>query len=127
MIVPEGSEVERAIAAMLDFGDGRLGVLDSSFELPPHQFAEVVGERGRLILPRPFTPGVAECSVRVEVGDETFERRFAAVDQYRLEVEHFSDCVRAGGPVALPPAEALAQAEVSERLYRAGGYRWPRE
>ncbi|MBF6589664.1 MAG: Gfo/Idh/MocA family oxidoreductase [Ktedonobacterales bacterium] len=124
--VSEESEVERTAAAVLDFGAGRWAMIDGSFTLPWHQHAEVIGERGRLLLPRPFTPGQAETIARVEVEDEVIERRFPAVRQYQLEVEHFAACVRSGAPVALPPEEALAQAAATEEIYRAASYRWPR-
>jgi hypothetical protein len=55
------------------------------------------------------------------------EHRFAGVDHYQLEVEHFSDCVRVGTPLALPLADSLARAATTEAIYRAAGYTWPRE
>lgn len=124
--VPEGSEVERAIGAVLDFGGGRLGMIDASFETPPHQFAEVVGEQGRLMLPRPFTPGLNETVVRIERGDEVIERRFSPVDQYQLQVEHFAACVRSGASLDVPLEDALEQAGAIQGIYRAAEYAWPR-
>ncbi|MEO7002263.1 MAG: Gfo/Idh/MocA family oxidoreductase [Ktedonobacterales bacterium] len=125
-ITPSGSQVELSVAAVLDFGEGRLGMIDSSFQLPWHQFGEIVGDAGRLMLPRPFTPGRVEATARLEVGDETIERRFAAVDQYQLEVEHFGDCLRTGERPYLTQEDALAQAQAIELIYRAAEYRWPR-
>ena len=126
VVVTPGAEVETRMGAVLDFGAGRMSMIDSSFQLPRQFFAEVWGERGRVLIPSPFTPGIAETVVRIEVGDEATERRFAAVDQYQLEVEHFAECIRNGQPVALPPADALEQAEAIEMIYRAAGYPWPR-
>ncbi len=123
--VPSGSEVERGTYAILDYGEARLGMFDSSFELPWGQFAEVVGDRGRLTIPRPFTPGRAETVVRIEVGDEVIERRFEAVDQYQLEVEHFADCARTGAQPYLTEADATTQAATIEAVYRAASYPWP--
>lgn len=123
--VPDGSEVERTTAAVLDFGGGRFGVIDSSFELAWHQRADVVGENGILILPRPFTPGLNETMVRIERENEVVERRFPPVDQYQLMVEHFAECVRTGTPLRVPPEDALEQAEGIETIYRAAEYAWP--
>lgn len=125
-IVPEDSEVERTMAAILDFGNGRLGLIDSSFEQPWQQFAEIVGEGGRIVLPRPFTPQGAETVARIERDDEMQERRFAAVDHYQLEVEHFGECIRTGAAPFLSPLDALEQAEAVEAIYAAAGYSWPR-
>ncbi len=125
--VPDGMEVETTVAAILDFGPGRMALIDSSFAQPWHMVAEVIGERGRMLLPRPYTPGMTEPVVRIERESEVLERRFAAVDQYRLEVEYFADCVRGSRrPDVLSPEDALDQARAIEAIYAAANYRWPR-
>ncbi|HET9109522.1 MAG TPA: Gfo/Idh/MocA family oxidoreductase [Ktedonobacterales bacterium] len=123
---PTGSEVEVGVSAVLDFGEGRRAVIDSSFELPWRQFAEIVGDQGRITIPLPFTPGRVESAVRVDVGDEAWERRFPAVDQYQLQVEHFADCIQSGETPAITSADSVAQAEAIEMIYAAADYRWPR-
>ncbi len=123
---PAGAEVELGATAVLDFGEERRGLIDCSFELPWRQFAEIIGEHGRISIPFPFTPGKVETTVRVDVGNEAWERRFAAVDQYQLEVEHFADCIQRGETPALTRADALAQAAAIEMIYAAADYRWPR-
>ena len=125
VIVPPGSSVELAMGAALDFGDGRLGMIDSSFMLPREFFAEVVGERGRIFLPGPYTPGRAESVVRVVIGDETVERHFTGIDQYTLEIESFSASIRQGTPPFISLDDSLEQAESIERIYDAAGYTPP--
>jgi predicted dehydrogenase len=124
--VPAKSEVELTVGAVLDFGSGRIGMMDSSFAQPPHQVAEVVGEAGRIVIPRPYTPGHNDTHVFLIRGDETIERRFAGTDHYRLEVEHFSDCVRTGATPEITEADSLEQARAIETIYAAAQYRWPR-
>ncbi|HEY7091568.1 MAG TPA: Gfo/Idh/MocA family oxidoreductase [Ktedonobacterales bacterium] len=126
VVVPPGSEVERSVAAALDFGQGQLALIDGDFLAPRHHFAEVVGDRGRLLIPRPFTPGTNETVVQIELGDETVERRFEGVDQYQLEVERFGEAIRAGTPPFLPPSDAIEQADAIAMIYAAAGYAWPR-
>ncbi len=123
---PANAEVELGVAAALDFGDGRRALIDSSFELPWRQFAEVIGEQGRISIPFPFTPGRVETAVRVDVGAEAWERHFPAVDQYQLQVEHFADCIQRGEAPAITRADSLAQAQAIEMIYAAADYRWPR-
>jgi predicted dehydrogenase len=123
---PAGAEVELGVYVALDFGEGRRAMIDSSFELPWRQFAEIIGEQGRISVPFPFTPGRVETAVRVDVGNEAWERRFPAVDQYQLEVEHFADCIERGERPAITRVDSLAQAEAIELIYTAAGYRWPR-
>jgi xylose dehydrogenase (NAD/NADP) len=125
VVVPTGSEVELMTAAVLDFGEGRLGVIDASFSLPRAFFAEIVGEHGRITLPTPYTPGRAASVVRVEIGDETVERRFAGVDQYMLEVESFGSSIRNGNAPFISLGDSLEQAESIERIYAAAGYTPP--
>jgi D-xylose 1-dehydrogenase (NADP+, D-xylono-1,5-lactone-forming) len=125
VVVPRDSEVELAIGAVLDFGDGRMGMIDSSFTLPRTFFAEVVGERGRITLPAPYTPGRSETVARIETGDETLERRFSGIDQYTLEVESFSNSVRNGSTPFISLDDSLEQSESIERIYAAAGYTPP--
>jgi xylose dehydrogenase (NAD/NADP) len=125
VIVPPGSEVETTIGAVLDFGTGRMGVIDASFSLPRGFFAEVVGERGRIVLPAPYTPGHAETAVRIEIGDETLEHRFSGIDQYMLEVEGFSRSIRHDTAPFISLDDSLEQAESIERIYAAAGYTPP--
>jgi D-xylose 1-dehydrogenase (NADP+, D-xylono-1,5-lactone-forming) len=126
VVVPAGAQVEYAVAAALDFGNGRLGVIDCSFQQPRHQRVEIVGEDGRIVVETPFTPGVSDVVVRVIAGDETLERRIDGVDQYRMQVEHVGRCVRQGEPLAVPPEDALENAAAIELIYRSASYQWPR-
>jgi predicted dehydrogenase len=126
VVVPAGSEVERSVAAALDFGDGQLAVIDSNFLAPRDAFAEVVGDLGRLFIPRPFTPGRNETVVRIERDDETIERHFEGVDQYQLEVERFGLAIRTGTRPFLPPSDAIEQADAIAAIYAAADYKWPR-
>jgi len=126
VVTPAGSQVERSVAAALDFGAGQLALIDGDFVAPREQFAEVMGARGRLLIPLPFTPGLNETIVRIEGDDEAVERRFEAVDQYQLEVERFGEAIRARTPPFLPPGDAIEQADAIAAIYAAADYAWPR-
>ena len=126
VIVPPGGEVELSMGAVLDFGEGRMGMIDSSFTLPRACSAEIVGERGRITLPTPYTPGRAEKTVvRIETDDETLERRFAGIEHYVLEIEGFSGNIRQGAAPFISLEDSLEQAESIERIYAAAGYTPP--
>lgn len=125
VIVPPGSEVETTMGAVLDFGEGRMGMIDSSFSLPRAFFAEVAGEHGRIILPAPYTPGHAATVVRIEMEDETLEHHFGGIDHYVLEVESFGGSIRHGLAPFISLDDSLEQAESIERIYAAAGYTPP--
>jgi predicted dehydrogenase len=122
---PDDSQVELATNAVLDFGDGRFGLIDASTDLPTRQGAEIHGEGGSISIPTPFTPGDVEVEVLLSVEGQTIHQHIARVDQFRLEVEHFGASVRSGTPPAFSLAESIENLATIESIYRAAGYPWP--
>ncbi len=117
--------VDMATNAVLDFGEGRFGLIDASFELPLRQFVEVVGEAGSITIPVPFTPGNHDVVVFVTKNGRMTEQNFSHVDQYQLEVEHFAACVRTQQEPALSLSETLENMATLEAIYQAAGLDWP--
>ncbi len=122
---PDDSQVELAANAVLDFGDGRFGLIDSSFALPTRQVAEIHGDEGSISIPMPFTPLDVEVEVVLSLQGQTIHQYIARVDQYRLEVEHFGASVRSGAQPVLSLKESLENLETIEAIYRSAGYHWP--
>ncbi len=122
---PDDTQVELAANAVLDFGDGRFGLIDSSFNLPARQVAEIHGEDGSISIPLPFTPLDAEVEVVLSLDGQTIHQHIARVDQYRLEVEHFGASVRSGTQPTLSLAETIENLATIEAIYRSAGYSWP--
>jgi D-xylose 1-dehydrogenase (NADP+, D-xylono-1,5-lactone-forming) len=118
-------EVEIATCAALDFGDGRFGLIDSSFALPTRQVCEIYGDQGSITIPFPFTPPIIDTEVIVNLEGQTIHQRISAVDQYRLEVEHFGLCIRTGAQPALSLDETLDNLRTIEAVYLSAGHRWP--
>ena len=122
---PADGEVERYAGAVLDFDNGRFGLIDSSFELPTRQVAEIIGETGTISIPLPFTPGHIETMVILTLEGQTIHQRFAPVDQFRLEVEHFAACIRFGHQLHLSLEESIENLATIEAIYQSAGYPWP--
>ncbi len=122
---PATGEVERYASAVLDFDDGCFGLIDSSFELPTRQVAEIIGEAGTITIPLPFTPGHIEAMVILALEGQTIHQRFSPVDHFRLEVEHFSACIRYGHQPLLSLEETIENLATIEAIYQSAGYRWP--
>jgi D-xylose 1-dehydrogenase (NADP+, D-xylono-1,5-lactone-forming) len=123
---PEGFDVELSANAVLDYGDGCFALIDSSFELPGRQVAQVIGEEGKISIPVPFTPGIHEATVILSMEGQTIHQHFAPIDQYRLEVEHFDSCIQFGHQPALSLDVSLENLATIEAIYRSAGYAWPR-
>jgi D-xylose 1-dehydrogenase (NADP+, D-xylono-1,5-lactone-forming) len=122
---PATSEVERYASAVLDFDDGCFGLIDSSIELPTRQVAEIYGENGSITIPLPFTPGHIETVVVLSTEGQAIHQRFTPVDQFRLEVEHFSACIRFGHQPHLTLEETIENLATIEAIYQSAGYPWP--
>ena len=122
---PATGEVERYASAVLDFDDGCFGLIDSSFELPTRQVAEIIGDAGTITIPLPFTPGHIEAMVILALEGQTIHQRFSPVDHFRLEVEHFSACIRYGHQPLLSLEETIENLATIEAIYQSAGYHWP--
>ena len=125
--VPDGGEVECSANAVLEFGNGRFGLIDCSFQLPERQVSKIIGEAGTITIPVPFTPGHREAEVILALEGQTIHQRVSAVDQYRLEVEHFGACVRSGTQPSLSLEESMENLATIEAIYQSAGYPWPPE
>jgi predicted dehydrogenase len=116
--------VDSTLAGILEFPTGRAQIV-SSLAMAGQQQVEIVGEKGRIELPQAFLPGSGDARLRLIRGGSVEEAVVPGVDQYRLQVEHFSGCVLNGTPPALPPADAIANTRVigALRLAAADGRR----
>jgi D-xylose 1-dehydrogenase (NADP+, D-xylono-1,5-lactone-forming) len=123
--VTSPTSVDLATNAVLDYGEGRFGILDASFGLPSRQGAEIIGETGIITLPVPFTPGSYDMTAFVTQNGQMTEQTFVGVDQYQLEVEHFAQCIRSGHDPILPLSETLENLATIEAIYEAAGLDWP--
>ena len=121
----EPGAVEHATGAVLDFGAGRFGQIDSSFALPRRQIAEVIGDQGSLTIPVPFVTGLHETEVVLSLEGQTIRQKISAADAYRLEIEHFGACVRSGTSPVFSLDETLENLATIEAIYQSAGYRWP--
>ncbi len=122
---PSPDAVEQTTTAVLDFGDGCFGLVDCSFALPPHQFAEVVGELGRLTIATPFATGIHETGVVLTLEGQTIHQKITSFDAYRLEAEHMGICIRSGMTPSLSLDETLENLATMEAIYQSAGYKWP--
>ena len=69
---------------------------------------EVVGSAGSIEVPTAFVPGNTDVVLRVSDRSGATEVVVPGVDQYRLEVEHFSKCILDGTSLTYPAENGLA-------------------
>src|SRR5207253_10413054 len=75
----DDSQVELSANAVLDFGEGGFGLIDSSFNLPTRQVAEIHEEDANISIPCPLTPVDVEVEVVLHQDGKTINRHIAHV------------------------------------------------
>jgi predicted dehydrogenase len=96
-------------------GDGRLAYMATGMEEPFRACCEIIGTQGRMEIPGLFGGSL----VKVTIGGEEKTHQFERVNRFRLQIEHFSDCVLHGTPLRMPPEDALANTKVLVALKKA--------
>jgi predicted dehydrogenase len=112
-------------SAMLEFGNG-IATFTCSTRLEDDQRVHVYGTRGRISIGIPFNiPPDLPTEVYVTAGGnppvapDTEVLTFDAADPYAVEVDRFAEVVLDGAPMPYPPADAVANLEVMERIFEA--------
>ena len=112
--------VDEQLTGVLRFPDGCLAQFDCALTLERREWYEVAGTEGSLVVPDAFLPGTD--GVLIEERRErgaVVRHPVDGVDEYRLMVEHFADCVLHDTPLRYPVTEAAANLRVIEALYRS--------
>ncbi|MDB4947059.1 MAG: afr 6 [Labilithrix sp.] len=97
--------VDEATDALLEFPGGAVASVHGSLRAPYEQGLVVSGDRGLLVMRRPFSPGWEPTEIEIHVRREGPEVQLVAGANHFLHmVEHVSGCI-------LDPARPLAPAE----------------
>jgi predicted dehydrogenase len=113
------SGVDEQMLGTLRFGNGLLAQFDCSLILSRRDFYQLVGTEGTIDVPAAFVPGTSETTIRVKKGSSEQLHHVEGVDEYRLMVEHFANCVLSDEPLRYPATEAAGNMRVIEALYRS--------
>jgi predicted dehydrogenase len=116
---PEG--IDEEFAGVLDFGGGRLALFASSFTQPYRHEVELLGTAGRIRVPDAFVNGSEPVTIEIQDASGAWEHiDVPGDDEYRLEVEDFAECVRAGRqPQVVSHEDTLANMGAIDALYEA--------
>jgi predicted dehydrogenase len=109
--------VDASFAGWLDFGGGRSGSFQCSFEAPERQLLEIVGTAAALSVERAFTPGPDDREISLRNRDGSIELvTTEGADPYLLMVEHFGAVVRGQAAPERTVAESIALQRLVARL-----------
>lgn len=112
-------------SAVLGFGD-RHATFTVSTQLEPDQRVHILGTEGRLLIEIPFNIPVDRPTRLLitaggdpPVSPDTAVIEIPAADQYRVQAEAFSRAVLEDREVPIPPADAIANMRVIDRVVAA--------
>lgn len=111
--------VDEEFQGLLDFGGNQTALFLSSLSQPYRHEVNVLGTSGSITVPTAFVLASQDVEV-VHVDGEGAERRITVPgdDEYRLQVEHFAECVLSGGePSVVSHEDTLANMRTIDALY----------
>jgi predicted dehydrogenase len=89
------------------------------------QHCEVVGSQGTIYVANPYVPGTGDVDIMLTVEGETTTIPVPGIDQYQLEVEHFTDCILSDTQPRYAGEDAVKNMRVIEAIYQSGREKKP--
>ena len=118
--------VDTLTSGILDFDNG-IASFTCSTRAEPDQRVHIYGTEGRISMEIPFNiPWDRPTRVFVTAGGdppvrpETEVLTFDPANEYSIQAERFAAAALDGGPVPIPPSDAVDNLRVIEELFRAG-------
>ncbi|WP_342405613.1 Gfo/Idh/MocA family oxidoreductase [Brevibacillus sp. FSL K6-2834] len=115
-------DVDMSAVAMLELDNGMLATFDCSFDMVRRERYEIVGTHGTIQVPRSYNlPEYfdGEGIVIVEKEDGVSRVEKVRGNEYKLEVEHFSQCVLDGSQPLYSGESILQNMKVIEACYES--------
>jgi predicted dehydrogenase len=112
--------VDTELAGVLEYDDGRSARVASGFDTQLVQRYRIDATNGWIEVERAFdAPADEPVELTYDVDGRRGVETFGPVDQYRLQVEHFADCVADGTRPLTDGTEAVANMQVIDALYES--------
>ncbi len=112
-------KTDRLASGILDFGRGT-STFTCSTQLTPYQRVNIFGTEGRIEIEIPFNaPPDRPCKIWYQHGDAIEEILLDTCDQYTLQGDMFAQAVLNDTPVPTPIADAVANMQVIEAVFRS--------
>lgn len=113
---------DMATSAIMEFSSNRTAMFNSSFETGFRNLLTVAGSEGVLKMDKFVNPGEeGKTGFCVDTRDGKHHQfEFPALDQFLLEIDHFSECIRnEKQPMLDPHADAVANMRVIDALRKS--------
>ncbi|RIV26159.1 gfo/Idh/MocA family oxidoreductase [Alicyclobacillaceae bacterium I2511] len=117
----EDGVVDKSFTGAFKFANGLLAHFDCSFEAADRQFVEIVGSRGSIQVLYPFRPDMGTPTLIVHGPSGEHRETFPTTDMYKLQVEHFGDCVQSQQTPRNTGEDSIRNMEHIDALYTAAG------
>jgi predicted dehydrogenase len=109
-------EIDRLISAVLEFEKGN-AVFTCSTQLTNHQYAKILGTKGKMELEIPFTPMPNDSAkITLQTGEKTEEIIFEPCDQYTIQGDMFAQAILNDTNVFTPFEDAVANMKVIDKI-----------
>jgi len=113
------NDVDLSLSGHLLFPEGNVSLIDCSFRMTGRQEYEVIGEKGKIEVPLAILPGTGPATLYVTADGQRHEETVEGVNQYVLQVDHFSACVRERKTPVYPPESSVKNMEILDALIRS--------
>ena len=101
------SGVWETLVGTLDFGDGVTGQFDCSFGWMWRESYEIVGTKGRIIVPRAWSNGEGKCSFTLIANGHNETIQIAGINPYAAEILNLCESLSAGVPPQVTMEDSL--------------------
>jgi predicted dehydrogenase len=118
------SEVEESMAFQLKFPDDLYLQGTASFGAMQASFLQVHGEKGWAALDPAFAYD-EERRLFGKINHKWFERKFKVQDDFQLELDHFSECIRKNRAPIPDGAAGARDVQIMQALYQAAAANQP--
>lgn len=114
MLVPE--EVDTLFAGSIKYKNGIIAQISSGFNAYGRTHAEIIGDKGILIVPEPFSGEAGEIILETDKGREVITVEYS--DRYYLEVSNFTSVLLNKGGALIPLDATLKNCSLLERFLK---------
>lgn len=114
-----GLRVDTSVAAILNFGEGQRALLDYSFDYGRNSLYEVYGTAGSLAIDAMWQEPDVAARLTIVNGEGRHVEEFPLLNQFKLEVEAFSQAILDEQPAPLPLSDSIANTKVLVKLLQS--------